>query len=429
MNKNLLIVIFSIIILVGITAGVISLFPYNPTEPPKVDYEGYTEQGVKNLVSSNNSFSFDLYNQLRSENLHKNIFFSPYSISSAFSMVYEGSANETKEEIKSVFSFPEPEQLAPNFAKIYSTINKKKTSYTLSTGNALWIANDYKLLEDYTNRVSKYYGGKSVNLDFSNDTENSRVTINDFISEQTNKKINDLIKPGMISSDTKLVLTNAIYFEGEWKVAFNKTKTKEEKFTTDSGELIDTTMMTLTGGEIKNSEHKFKYKDLVTMQILQFPYKDDLSMILILPTEDFESLGEITFDKYSSWVTQLNTRPSHRINLISFPKFEFETEYTLNNTLEGMGMQLAFSPGLADFSKISGKDLFISMVVHKAYIKVDEKGTTAAAATAISMEETAMVDENKLRDTFIADHPFLFIIQEDSTGEILFLGEINNPSS
>ncbi|MCK9293286.1 MAG: serpin family protein [archaeon] len=430
MNKNLLIVIFSIIILVGITAGVISLFPYNPTKPPAVNFKGYTEQGVKDLVSSNNSFSFDLYNQLKLENPHKNIFFSPYSISSAFSMLYEGSANETKQKLKSVFKFPEPEQLAPNFAKIYTTINKKNKSYTLRTGNALWIAKDYKILEDYTKRVSKYYGGKSVNLDFVNDTENSRLTINDFISEQTNKKINDLIKLNMISPDTRLVLTNAIYFEGEWKVAFKETNTETLKFTTDSKELIDVNMMLLTGEEIKNSEYSFKYKDLITLQILKFPYKGDLSMILVLPTEDLNSLGEITFEKYSNWVTQLNTAPSHKLNLISFPKFEFETEYVLNNTLESMGLSLAFTPGLADFSRISGqKDLFVSAAVHKAYVKVDEKGTTATAATAIVMMTRGIMEEQKLRETFIADHPFLFIIQEDGTGEILFLGEVNNPSS
>ncbi len=427
MNKKILIIIFTILIIGGLTAGAISLFPYNPVAPPQADDIGFTEEGISDVVNANNKFAFDFYAKISENNSSDNLFFSPYSISSAFAMVYEGAKEDTKTEIQEVFNFPEPELLRPNFAAIYNTVNKKNKNYVLRTGNALWIENSFPILEDYTNRVSNYYGGKSVNLDFIGDTENSRLTINDFISEQTNNKINDLIKPGAITPLTRLVLTNAIYFEGEWKVAFKKLKTKDKEFHTDTGEPINVAMMVLGSKEIENSEHHFKYADLETLQILEFPYKDDLSMILVLPTEDIASLGEINLETYLSWKDEMNTK-RHVIKDIQFPKFEFETNYSLNSYLKDMGMPLAFSDSSANFSGISTEQVFISDAIHKAYIKVDEQGTTAAAATAIMMGATSMGPPT-YRSNFVADHPFLFLIEENETGNILFLGEVNNPSS
>jgi len=424
MNKKVLIFVILVLIMGAVTAGVIYLFPYDPTNPPKVDFSGYTEQGVKDVVYSNNKFAFDFYNKLNKDS-NQNIFFSPHSIYSAFSMVYEGSANQTKQEIKNVFNFQEPELLAPNFAKVYSIINKDDKDYTLRIGNALWIDNNFDILDNYATRIEKYYGGKSVNLDFINDTENSRININEFISQQTNSMIPELLPQGIITPETKLVLTNAIYFEGSWKLGFKTSNTEKKQFHADNGVIFDVEMMTLTSDEIKDSKINLKYVDLNDSQILEFPYKSDLSMVLILPTTTIDSLGDINIDKYNEWIARLDSS-THKIEYISFPKFEFDTDYSLKKYLVDMGMLISFT-GSADFSKISNDVVFISDAIHKAYIKVDEEGTKAAASTAVIMKGiSAMMPE--YRDSFIANHPFIFVIKENSTGEILFLGKVETPS-
>ena len=426
MNKKFIMIFLIILIVGGLTAGVIALYPYNPTAPPLALEEGFTESGMQEVVSANNEFAFDLYNEIKLEKPSDNILFSPYSLSSAFAMVYEGAKENTKEEIKEVFHFPETNILRPNFAAIYNQTNALNKNYLLRTGNALWVEETFPLIKDYSKNVESYYGGKSVNLDFINKTEASRKTINDFISEQTNKKIPELIEQGILSPVTRLVLTNAIYFEGEWLVPFNKSHTKDLDFKTDSLDIIKSSMMVLKADAIKDSKHNFKYADLNSLQILEFPYKENLVMTFILPSENIASLGPITLEKYNSWKDGLENS-NNRIEYISFPKFKFDTEYTLNEHLIKMGMPDAFNEQ-ANFQGISKESLFISIVIHKAYIEVDEQGTKAAAATAVVMDLTS-IGPPSYRTKFIADHPFLFLIEDNRTGEILFLGEVNNPSS
>ena len=168
------------------------LFPYSPDQPPQTDDSGSTQQGIQQVVNANNQFAFDLYSELNKTE-QGNIFYSPYSISAALAMTYEGAKGKTAEEMKSVFHFPESSILRPNFAAIYNDINKGDNEYQLSTGNALWAQQDYTFLPEYLENVEKYYGGKAANVDFINETEKSRQTINTFIEEQTNDKIKDLI--------------------------------------------------------------------------------------------------------------------------------------------------------------------------------------------------------------------------------------------
>ncbi|MCD6367768.1 MAG: serpin family protein [Candidatus Aenigmarchaeota archaeon] len=417
-GKNQLPIVFVVLLLISaIAVGSMNfLFPYSPFNPPKANSTGSSENGIKEVIESNNRFALELYSQLEKSE-KGNIFYSPYSIYSALAMTYEGARGKTAEEMRDVFHFPDYEVLRPNFAAVYNDINEGGGDYTLRTGNALWIQKNYPILKDYLDTVEKYYGGKATNLDFASEPEKSRQTINRFIEEQTNHKIKDLIPPGFIDPATRLILTNAIYFKGTWRFEFNPEDTRPQEFKISPTETVEVPMMYM-----KPDKAKFNYADLGNLQILELPYKGDkISMIIILPKGDLSSIEPITLDKIESWESQMEET---KLDAIYLPKFEFDTKYFMRNTLKSMGMPTAFSSS-ADFSGITGtKDLYIDEVIHQAYVKVDEEGTEAAAATAVVMKLTAVMP----RKVFRADHPFLFLIQDRENGNILFLGRVVDPT-
>lgn len=411
--------------------AVLFLFPYEPRNPPKADDTGSTQQGINEVVDANNQFAFELYSEL-SKSEKDNIFYSPYSISAALAMTYEGAKGQTADEMRSVFHFPEDNILRPNFAAVYNDMNTGNRAYEMRTGNALWVQQDYKLLEDYTGRAERYYGGKATNVDFVRETEKSRQTINSFIEQQTNGRIKDLIEPGMLDQMTRLVLTNAIYFKGTWEWEFDRSDTRDGEFRVTPTETVKTPMM-----HMDPDKARFRYADLEKLQILELPYKgDDISMLILLPKQgqdyDYETGNKITLnytledlelssDKLNEYKAQMTET---KLDAISLPKFEFETKYLMQKMLADLGMPTAFSTS-ADFSGMTGnRDLYIALVIHQAYVNVDEKGTEAAAATAVSMKMTAAMKSKVFR----ADHPFMFIIQDRSTGNILFLGRVTDPT-
>ena len=417
MNKKILLTGLTIVLFAGVvTVAILFLFPYQPDQPPLADDTGSTQQGIQDVVNANNKFAFDLYSELnKSEN--GNIFYSPYSISAALSMTYEGAKGQTADEIKSVFHFPESNILRPNFAAIYNDINKEAKDYELRTGNALWVQQDYPFLQDYLNTVEKYYGGKAANVDFVRETEKSRQTINTFIEEQTNNKIKDLIPQGVLDAATKLVLTNAIYFKGTWIWKFDKSDTREQDFKITPTNVVKTPMMYMD-----NDKAQFNYADVGDLQILELPYKgEEISMLVLLPTENLDAIEpSLTAEKLEEWKSKMG---EDKLDAIYLPKFGFDTKYFMKETLSAMGMPTAFSGG-ADFSGMDGiKNLFIDQVIHQAFVKVDEEGTEAAAATAVVMKLTAIQ-----RKIFNVDHPFIFLIQENETGNILFLGRVVDPT-
>ncbi|MCK4650079.1 serpin family protein [Candidatus Pacearchaeota archaeon] len=415
MKKVLIIGIVFLMVVVVTATAVLFLSPYQPDQPPLADDAGSTQQGIQQVVNANNQFAFELYSELnKAEN--GNIFYSPYSISTAFAMTYEGARGQTANEMKSVFHFPENNILRLNFAAIYNEINKGTKTYELRTGNALWVQQDYPFLEDYTSRVEKYYGGKVANLDFVSETEKSRQTINAFIEEQTNNKIKDLIPKGVLNAMTKLVLTNAIYFKGTWEWEFDKSDTREQDFKITENDIVQVPIMFMDPDKAT-----FNYADIGDLQILELPYKgEEISMLILLPTENLESIeSTLTIEKLNEYKSQMQET---KLDAIYLPKFEFDSKYFMKETLSVLGMPIAF--GNADFSGMTGnKDLFISQVIHQAYVKVDEKGTEAAAVTAVIMEKFIAMPRNIFR----ADHPFIFIIQEKETGNILFMGRVVDP--
>jgi serpin B len=377
-------------------------------------------QDINSVIKANNQFAFELYSRYKSKD--GNIFYSPYSISSALAMTYEGARGKTAEEIQAVFHFPQDASIRRNsFLKIYQQINKKDKRYKLSTANALWAQKDNNFLDDYFSLVNKYYGGKAANLDFANATEESRVTINNWVEKQTNDKIKDLIPSRNLSPLTRLVLTNAIYFKGFWLKQFDKKDTREEDFRITPDNKIKVQMMHLSG-----KEAIFNYAETDKLQILELPYEgDDLSMLILLPKgDDIKAIEEsLSSEKLSAWK---NNQKKEEV-IVYLPKFKFETKYFMAHDLNDMGMPTAFKRG-ADFSGMtSDKRLKIDEVIHQAFVDVNEEGTEAAAATAviITLKAVALPKSTKI---FKADHPFIFLIQDRETGNILFVGRVSDPT-
>jgi serine protease inhibitor len=409
------IILIAIVVVALATAATLYIFPYEPKSPPTADDTGSSATGIQGVVNANNRFAFELYSELDKKE-DGNMFFSPYSMSAALAMTYEGARGDTADEMKSVFHFPD--DMRPDFAAIYNEINSGSEEYELRTGNALWVQQDYPFNSEYMTTVEKYYGGKAANVDFVGKTEQTRQTINAFIEDQTNDRIKDLIPSGVLSSMTRMVLTNAIYFKGTWVWEFDKGDTRDAEFRISPSDKIMIPMM-----QMDPEKASFNYADLDDLQILELPYKgDQISMLILLPTKDLDSLGKISASKLAEYKSRMKDT---RLDSITMPRFEFDTKYFMNDALSGLGMPAAFGPDKADFSGMTTADkLYISSVIHQAFIKVDEEGTEAAAATAVVMDKNLAMPRN----VFIADHPFIFIIQDKKTGNILFMGRVTDPS-
>ena len=393
-----------------------SHFPINNTS---VNDTGSTTEGIDAVVNANNQFAFDLYSQFKDENKDANIFFSPYSISSALAMTYEGAKGQTAEEMQNVLHIPKDADVRrANFAKIMNEINRKGKVYNLSVANALWAQKDFAFIDAYFNIVEDYYGGKVTNLDFKTDTENSRVTINKWVEDKTNDKIKGLIQKGILTPDTRLVLTNAIYLNANWSSQFEAENTGDGQFKLSSG--TDTTV------KMMHQTDYFNYGETSDLQILEMDYVgNDLSMLIILPKGD--NLGDLENVLSKEKIDELKKGMKNERVAVTLPKFNFETKYLMAGDLMKMGMPTAFSDS-ADFSGMTGKrDLAISQVIHQTFINVSESGTEAAAATAVVIRITS-IPQTEEPKVFTADHPFIFIIQQKNTGNILFLGRVSDPS-
>jgi serpin B len=409
--KKTTILIGTILLLVAVALG--CTLKEKSTFIP-LDDSNWTQEGINSIADANNKFAVDLYKKYSNEFEDENVFFSPYSISSAFAMVYEGARGRTAEEIKDVFYFPNnTAELRTSFAHMYNLINAPNKHYILKTANALWVQKDFPLSQNYLDVVEKFYGGKATNVDFVNNAEGARQTINSWVEEQTNGKIKDLIPKGVLNSLTHLVLINVIYFKGNWGHQFDKDATHKENFTTAEGN-VSVDMMFI--------EEDFPYYENNETQVLELPYKGgNVSMIVFLPKSNLSSFeANLSLEKIEDLIDKLHTQKVE----VYIPKFKFETKYFMSEDLKEMGMSTAFSPG-ADFSGISSRGgLLIQEVIHQAYIDVNEEGTEAAAATAISVGITAL----PTTAVFKANHPFMFLILDKDTNEILFMGRVLNPS-
>jgi len=409
-----------------VVAGVFSIVNFLEPDSVKIsttpvrlaDDSNATAESVSSLVDSLNDFSFSFYQQIESRE-EGNIFFSPYSIFVALSMAYEGAKGNTATEMQNILNILQNDSASlGSFGRVYNLLNQNQDGYTINTANAFWAHQDYEFLQEYLSLLENFYMAEANELDFSKNVEASEI-INSWIEEQTHDKINDMIQPDMLSDLTKLVLTNAIYFKGLWANPFNPDDTYETDFELTLDETVTVNMMK------SDSENSISnYTETDDLHILELPYVgNDLSMIIILPKENNISIAEsaINAENLSDWMNDLN-----EIEIdVEIPKFKFEKKYSLNNLLKEMGILDAFLPGIANFSGMDGtKYLFISEALHQSYVEVNEEGTEAAAATAIVMTTSYVPDQKE----FIADHPFIFLIQHKETGAILFMGRVMNPA-
>jgi len=373
---------------------------------------------LESVVGANNRFALDLYMQYSSKD--ENIFFSPYSISTALAMTYEGAKGKTANEMKEVFHFPAKKALREGSAKLMADINSGEKDYRLNTANALWAEKDYEFIKKYFNTVEKHYGGKVSNMDFKNNYEGERQLINKWVEEKTFEKIKDLIPQGALDKLTRLVLTNAVYFKGNWLRQFDKEKTYEAEFRSPGGNVK--AMMMKSEGE----ESKYNYAENDVMQALELPYSGkELSMLVLLPKEG--KLSDLETAVRAGIIPSVRGSLTEQEVHVHMPRFKFETKYFMAETLKKMGMPTAFSES-ADFTGMTKKrELCISKVIHQAFVDVNEEGTEAAGATAVIVRELTCFKPAAYK-VFKADHPFLFLIQQQGTGNILFMGRVSNPS-
>jgi serpin B len=428
MNKRLT-VLLVIVLLLPVIAS-IQLAQPAAAEVLKSDKERITSPNVTQseqalLVEGNSAFAFKLYQELKGK--EGNLFYSPYSISLALAMAYAGARGETAQQMANTLQFLlEQERLHPAFNWLDAELAKRGQGaagkdgkgFRLNIVNDIWGQKDYEFLPAFLDILAENYGAGLRILDFITEPEKSRATINDWVSKQTEGRITDLIPPGAISELTRLVLTNAIYFNAAWKYPFDKDMTANGPFyLLDGGQKIVPMM--------KQTE-SFGYTEGEGYQAVELPYDgDELSMVILLPASgNFEAFEEgLQAQQVDAIINDLqNTQVT-----LTMPQFKFDSEFSLKDTLAGMGMRDAFSPDDADFSGMTGNpELFISDVVHKAFVAVDEAGTEAAAATAVIVGATA-IPEHPVEVTI--DHPFIFLIRDIQTGTILFVGRVLNPTA
>jgi len=369
-----------------------------------------------------NTFSASLYAKLAAGN-GGNLFFSPLSIQTALAMARAGARGGTAEEMGSVLDLPPSTPGEPVDKGLVDFLQKLSVpaglgGCELSVANALWGQKGFGFLPGFLSRLKTDYGAGLNEVNFRDHAESARTTINDWVEKETHDKITDLIGPGVLKPSTRLVLTNAIYFKGAWVAQFDPKATRDEPFHLSATQDKSVPMMRRTG--------RYNYMEGVDFQALQLPYKGNrLSMIILLPRHP-EGLADAERDLAPQKLKAALGVLAAREVAVVIPRFKLTDQFELASVLEAMGMKMAFGPG-ADFSGMTGKrDLSISAVIHKAYVAVDEEGTEAAAATAIVMR-TLAIREMTPPPEFRADRPFLFLIRDEASGAILFMGRVMEP--
>lgn len=415
MDKVKIMVLVFILLLTSIyidnidNMDILDIIKGNTINPDSVEYY--------DIAAANNAFAFDMYSRLAQMEAgkKKNIVFSPHSISAAMAICYEGAENTTKEQISNAFYFPDNKTvLKVRFKEMNDGINSDTGKCELETANALWVQEGSPVKKEYVSNVKNYYDGKATNLDFAGRPDASRKTINKWVEDKTHDGIKDPVQKGSITEDTRLIITNAIYFEGKWEHKFDEEMTGKKAFYPAEGEEISAYMMYIS----KN----FNYSENSKAKIIELPYKgSSISMYIVLPKEnnikEFEN--NFTLNEYTELKNNMNSTEKVRT---SIPKFKFGTEAELSTSLIEMGVLDAFDPNRANFSGISDEPLAISRVIHKTFIDVQEKGTKAFSVTMFGVYGSAPIPRE-----FTANHPFMFFIEDRRTNCILFMGKVEYP--
>ncbi|MBI2823111.1 MAG: serpin family protein [Planctomycetia bacterium] len=375
---------------------------------------------VRSVAQSSNQFAIDLYKRLI-EAKNDNVFCSPASISTALAMTYAGAGGQTAEQMAAVLHLDLPtDRLYVAFAELTKMFaaSDSASGVQLNVANRLWGQEGYKFLPEFLDRTRDTFAAGLAQVDFEGQSEAARAKINDWVGRETEGKIENLMPPGSIDTMTRLVLTNAIYFKGRWTEPFKAPMTEPAPFHALGGKDVEVPLM-------RQKEH-FGYFAADGLQLLELPYgKGEMSMIVLLPEKN-DGIAELESRLSAATLDEWTAGLGHREVRVLLPKFKLEAEYSLKDVLAALGMPLAFEPDRADFSGMTSEEkLFLSAVIHKAVVDVNEEGTEAAAATGIAVGATAAPADQP--PTFRADHPFVFLIREKTTGSVLFLGRFVGP--
>jgi serpin B len=389
--------------------------PYSPSK------------AVASLVTSNAGFAFDLYHSLKAR--EGNLFYSPYSISTALAMTYAGAKGETQKEMVDVLHFTMPqEELHSGFLELSQALESRE-GLELSVANSLWGQKNYTFLPEFLKQVEEGYSSPLELVDFVSNPEIPRQQINDWVAQKTKDRIKDLIPQDELTKETRLVLANAIYFNALWQTPFDSAQTKEEPFTLLDGQKKNVPMMF--------QQNNFGYNKGENFQLVSLPYNGDMSFVAILPDEG--EFAEVEAGLSAAFMKEAMSQVHNQDVVLKMPKFEFEVATELVNPMQTLGMKTAFVPypdgldcnttSLPEAANFSGMDgrycLYISAIFHKAFVKVEEKGTEAAAATAVVMATKQAVVAPPTELTL--DRPFIFLIRDNQTDSVLFIGRMLNP--
>ena len=367
-------------------------------------------------MAAPNAFAFRQYRALAQQE-EGNIFYSPYSVYSAFAMVYEGAKGTTAREIKEAFGFPaELKTLRAGFSGGRRALETARGKNEFSVSNSLWAQVNYKFKTAYINTLTEFYGCEAFNLDFAADPEGERATINAWVEKKTRSKIKELFAANSLNSLTRLVLANAVYFKGSWKNPFPKERTSEGDFFTAPQTPVKTFFMR------SGKPFALPYAAQEDVQALELPYEGGtLSMLILLPQGG--GLAALERNLTPEKLKELDAALSEEKVNVSLPKFSLGLGYDLKACLRGLGVITAFTE-LADLSGMDGsRKLFVQKALHKSFIEVNEEGTEAAAATGAAMGLKSI----EFPAEFSADRPFLFLIREKKSGLILFMGRYAAP--
>ncbi len=395
--------------------------------------------GTNQVVNDLNTFAFELYHQLQTPD--QNVIVSPYSLSSLLSLLVSGAAENTRTQLIHLLHLENISNIDQinisletlnaaldmanqcqgwmgcHFNKLTKQLGMKQTKNIL-IANALWADNKFTYLPSYLASIKSNHAINFYRVDFTNNPEKARIKINDWVENNTSGYIQNLIPEGAVTPITRLILTNAIYFKGLWQLPFKSDMTQQQAFTLQTGSKVQVPMM--------HQQDKFAYTENTDLQLLQLPYANStLAMAILLPKAN-HSLQEIQQQLNSSTFSQLLQSVSRQKVNVNMPRFKLASTFnSLSKTMQALGLTDAFNDK-ANFSNMSNSTLFISDIIQKAMVQVDETGTVAAAATGVLMSATSIIQESPPIE-FNADHPFLFFIYDTQSNVILFMGQVTNP--
>ncbi len=381
------------------------------------DAEGVTLEGMRSVEKASSKFAFDVYEELAKE--EGNIVFSPYGVSTVLSMTYEGSKGDTKEEIGEAINIPREDDVRrPAMGAVYNKINREDAGYDIETLNSVWIRENYEPFSDFIDVIERFYVGQVNSVDLEDDPENTRASMNEKVKDITGDIIEELFPRGSVADKTTMMLANAVHFDGNWEIEFNKEHTEKEDFHITEEETLEVAMM--------QGEGEYGYYENEEAQILELSYEDkNASMLVILPKEgNLASLeNELDFEKMNEWKEGIEEEKVR----VYLPRFKIGMRHKMSDHLKNLGVLLAFDREEADFSNIfeqEEENLFLDEIIHGAFISVNEKEAEILEET--EEEET---EEEKEEDmmVFRADNPFIFTVIEKEGGNIILMGRVQNP--